>query len=209
MAKVENRRFYDHVGDDDINEVISSDRFEELFSKIADLTIEYRNKNNGGLPKGIWLKLLELSGSYLCVEMIVKDKDGNLYLKKRNDPTSTGGEITWEGQLHIPGLSTNTSMNAGDMVNLLLKKEILKAEDDLTTVSDTSMLIGFVRYPEPERKTTADTLLFELVIDKSRLQDDFYQIGKGLPVIDQHKSTIEWYKKGASRPWVFDTRSLS
>lgn len=204
---MENKRFYDVVKNDGLKELVVSNEFEELFSKVADLIIEYRKKNNGSLPKGIWLKLIELSGSYLCAEIIVRDEGGNLYLKKRDDPTATDGESLWEGQLHIPGLSLNTGTRAEEMVKTLLVKEILKDESEASLFSEAVALIGFVRYSEPERKTVADTLLFEIVLDKDKLQDGFYRIDlSNTSLIDQHIPTIEWYKMGAGRPWFFDTR---
>lgn len=161
------------------------------------------------LPKDVWLKNLETSGSYSCLEIIPFDpKTGIVYLKERHDPTATGGEKEWEGKLHIPGLSNLPRIRGDQAPSILLKKEILKDQKDTDKYSELSEFVTEVKYPEPERNTVAVTLELKVPVDPNDLQSDFRPVTKGdlNRVIEQHQPMLEAYWKG-SVPITMDTRN--
>lgn len=183
----------------------------EQFSSVADKVIAYRKGHKGMLPKEAWLKNLELAGSYFCVELLLVTPDGEPVLKLRQDPTATGGEIEWENKLHIPGTSVPASRRSQDILPGLIKKEIVKEGEGkyADRLANEAVYWGWVRYDEPERKTTADTLVMALVInpEDERLQEDLKVLKKGVRlngvVIDQQKPVIREYRRksrGKSRP---------
>lgn len=182
---------------------VTDTAFLEQFSDLADQVIAHR-RQTGRVPKEIWLKLLELAGSYLCLEILLVAHAGNLMLKRRHDETATGGEKEWEGKLHIPGLSVTPEMKTRDIVPALLRKEIVKEgepEDVIKELAARGKIWGFGRYPEPQRKTIADTIIVAMSIEgvhPSRLQDDlvFVQPFELDQVIDQHKPVVEAYFRG-------------
>lgn len=175
--------------------------FLEQFSGLADQVIAHR-RQTGRVPKEVWLKLLELAGSYLCLEVLLTTPSGNLMLKRRHDETATGGEKEWEGKLHIPGLSVPLQMKTRDIVPALLRKEIVKEGQEAFAdqLATQARIWGFGRYPEPERNTIADTITAVIPINPgdSRLKDDLVLVKPGdlYQVIDQHKPAVEAFFRG-------------
>lgn len=206
-----NRRFYDQVIENDVEKVVGSQKFEELFKTMMDLVFAYQNLKGPSLPKEIFLKFIETAREYCCTEILVKDEKGNLLLKRRNDPTAVKGELEWEGDLHIPGTKSNHGFRSLDeTLKYLVDGEILK--DDLDNRSEkierivkSAKAIGFLVYPEPERKTTAPTIMYEVVVDGALLQDGFEVVDDHNQVIEQHRPILEWYKQ-SNRPFALDTR---
>jgi len=156
----------------------------------------WRNRHDGFLPKDVWLRNLETAGSYSCLEIIPIDQNtGIIYLKERKDPTAQGGELDWEGKLHIPGLANLAKIRGDKAPEILLKKEIIQNLDETIGPSKNLKYLTHVKYPEPERRTVADTLILLLPINPNELQDDFKPVTKDnlSQVISQHRPILESY----------------
>jgi hypothetical protein len=174
----------------------------------ANDVTKWKNEHSGILPKSIWRENLRAGGSYSCVEVIPYDpKTGIIYLKKRLDPSATGGEKKWEGKLHIPGIVELSSMRGEDILPILLSKEILKDENKVEQVEKDLNILTQALYPEPERKTVANTLVLTLPIDPLLLTDDFSPVTpKDIDqVIEQHQLLLNAYWN-KSVPPIFDSR---
>lgn len=172
--------------------------------------MRWKKEHGGILPKRIWLNTLETAGSYSCVEIIPYDPStGFVYLKRREDKSAFGGEKKWEGKLHVPGLSELSSIRGGEVLPRLLKKEIFKDSDKAEGAIKNLTFLTQARYPEPERKTTADTLVLLLPVDPSDLMNDFTAVKPNAldQVIDQHLPLINAYFKGNVPP-IFDSRPV-
>ena len=171
-------------------------------------TVKWRKEHGGMLPKEVWLNTLEAGGSYSCVEIVPYDlKTGTIYLKKRNDPSASGGEKEWKGKLHIPGISELASIRGEEILPKLLRNEILKNPDDAVNAVKDMRFLTQGRYPEPERKTIADTLVLLLPVHADMLQSDFFPVTQDNidEVIEQHRPIIKKYWEG-NMPLILDTR---
>lgn len=201
---------------------VTGREFYAVFAVMAYKMIKQREITEGVLPKGLFLKMVELSGSYLCTEVILISPNGNPILKIREDETARAGELGWENKLHIPGIAVR-NRRAEDMLPTLLVKEVVKNPSDAQRLSDKKELIGFGRLDEPERKTIADTCYFGIRLtdtEMSLLQSGFCEVdvngftltngvlanNQTAVIIDQHKPVLRWWKQGENREPVFDTR---
>ncbi|KKP33414.1 MAG: hypothetical protein UR20_C0009G0001, partial [Candidatus Woesebacteria bacterium GW2011_GWE2_31_6] len=125
---------------------ISSSEFLNLFTDITNRIVKERNENNGNLPKEVWLKLLEASGSYLCAELFLVSPNGNPVLKIRKDSTARNGELEWDGKLHIPG-SFVGNKKSDEILPFLLRNEISNEEVNIDSLLKNTRLVAFAKYP--------------------------------------------------------------
>lgn len=196
-------------------EQVDSQEFIGDFVSMADQVIQYRLDHGGMLPRELWLEVLRLAGSYLCLEVLPVSPEGTPVLKLRKDPTSIGGELEWEGKLHIPGTAVPVSRRAEEMVPFLVRKEIVKPGNDevVEFLASEAAYWGFVRYYEPQRRTTADTIVMTLPVDPGdpRLQEDLVTLTeeRRSQVIDQHRPVIEAYSYNPRGRIFLDTRPRS
>lgn len=170
---------------------------------------DWRKEHDGILPKKVWLNTLEIGGTYSCVEIIpYESESGVLFLKKRHDArASTQGERKWEGKLHIPGISELASIKGEDVLPKLLKGEVLRDPEESQKIAQDLKFLTQGRYPEPERKTIADTLVLLLPVHADMLQSDFFPVTQDNidEVIEQHRPIIKKYWEG-NMPLILDTR---
>lgn len=196
--------------------------FLEEFIRYTHAIIRYKEANIGLLPKKLWLAVLELNGYYNCAEVLLVDPDHQLVLKVRKDPTAIDGELSWEGQLHIPGIAININTRAKDIARSLIKKEVVKPiTEDISDkergnlnkfidqLEKSSSLKGYYIYPEPERNTVATTLMLgaKIPFPDERLQEDLVVAHRGDigGVIEQHQPVFKAYYQHRLRQF-FDTR---
>jgi hypothetical protein len=191
---------------------IDTPLFKEISEKLSGRVAGER-KSKGFLPKEIWLNTLETAGSYLCFEVPIFNEKGEVILKRRRTSNPSKGEELWENRLHIPGRVVSPTISGDEIVPSLIRDEIVKKgnEDIVIELTERVTFLGFVRYPEPERKTTADTILLGIVIPNKYLrllQDDFEVLNESNKndVIDQHLPTVEWLGRGVGKKRFFDTR---
>jgi hypothetical protein len=77
--------------------------FKGVAKEVAEKTASLR-RSEGRLPMELFLSSLEMQGVYPCLELVIKDKEGNLYLKRRasEENATQAEEEAWGGRLHIP-----------------------------------------------------------------------------------------------------------
>lgn len=198
-----------------VPEVTSKEFLKQLFS-LGEKIKAHREANNGFLPLPVWLKLIEIAGSYLCVELLLLTADGKPVLTIRHGDNVVGREKEWEGLLHIPGRAVMLGMRvtAQDLARAVLLKELVKEgkEEFADELARNAVFWGFARYPEPERNTIADTLILSLVIDPTdkRFKGELAILEESqIGMIEQHTQTIVEYYQNPDGGRVFDTRPTS
>lgn len=198
------------VGDPDFAVVAS-----RVSKKIADARIEF-----GRVPYDILIAGMEMAGVYPAFELVVTDKEGNIYLKRRkkSENVSAAETESWEGKLYIPGSVLAPAKRFDFNFYSLLDKEFVRdlsgaeKEEMVQKWYKQSIMLGTQMSPLPERKTDALSLLFNIQIDDmSLLQEGFEVVNKAnlSEVIDQHRPIIEQLLDKGTVPFILDTRDLS
>jgi hypothetical protein len=190
--------------------------FSEVAKTVAEKTQDIRTQD-GKVPYELFIAGLEMAGVYPAMELLITDKIGNIYLKRRSreENQSNAEDSAWEGKLHIPGAAIAPAkrfeLNFYDFLN----KEIVKVGDDSEKRQTTASLykqsetIGVYMSPEPARKTNAFTLLLRIVIDRPEILQDGFEIVNTdnlSEVIDQHKPIVERLLQKSNIPFILDVR---
>ncbi len=192
--------------------------FAQIFGIMAQSVATLRNEA-GRVPYEVFLASLELTGVYPCIEVIVTDKEGNLYLKRRSDDqnASDAESEAWGGRLHFPGSTVFPSKRFEMNFYGLLDREVVGGAEgkersmEIARLYRGSEAVGIGLYPEPERKTDALTVFMRVEVeDPTMLQEGFEQVSEDNlgEVIDQHKPTIQRLLRAEDigGPLLFDSR---
>lgn len=202
---------------------VESEAFDFVAKTVASKAEVYRNEH-GRLPYGTWISSLQFQGIYPCIEVQIVDKDGNIYLRRRenNENLSVAEQESWGDKFQIPGTAVISSKRQSSRLELalfgLLEREVAAGSDgssqkrkNTAVLYRSSEVVGLAMYPEPERKTNAFTVFVRVEVDKEEvLRNDFeiVSLGNVEKVIDQHKPTIHRWteKRNGKGPMIFDTR---
>ena len=191
--------------------------FAHVLGAMAEKAAALR-KETGRVPYEVFIASLQLLGVYPCIEVLVTDDKGNLYLKRRSvdQNVSVAEAAAWGGKLHIPGTTVFPAKRFEMNYYSLLDNEVVGGEDgnersiNIASLYRHSETAGVSLYPEPERGTDALTVIMKIVVDPSILQDGYEQVTEENlgEVIEQHRPTIEkllrQHQNGG--PLLFDSR---
>jgi len=187
----------------DLREVEVMNPKDDEFAKLAMIVAKKINElrqDEGTLPYQVWLSNLVAQGTYPCLEIMMTDRNKNsVWLKTREDKENVTRveKENWKSKLHIPGTVFNLGSRLDEWVSKLIKKEFLSevgaymAQELALTVRPWSIAL----YPEPERMTTALTIIMEMPIPKSGLrgfQTGFVEVddSRDARIIKQHQHIV-------------------
>lgn len=198
----------------DVNKLDPKSReFADVLKTSAEKISELRRKE-GEVPYEVYMATMEMAGLSPALEVLVFDKEGNLYLKRRKpDENVTEAEKNaWEGKLHIPGTTVFPAKRFELNFYDLLNREIVGSSDDekrkrVAKLYRGSETMGVAVTPVPERKTTGLTILMKVVVeDPGQLQDGFEKVSteNTRDIIDQHKLTVSKALQNKPGPLIFD-----
>ena len=105
---------------------VTSEEFLQEFRKTVDTLVKHKEGHSGYLPYRIFIESLRLAGQYPCLEILIVDPEGNLLLKRRDDPK----EPQWFGKLHIPGMTITDNLRGQNLIERLLRREVINEENE-------------------------------------------------------------------------------
>lgn len=194
------------------------DEFSDLF-KIVARKVSHLRREESKLPPNLYLSDSEMHGINESLEVIVLDKEGNLYLRRREKEENVNEEEekSWGGKLHIPGTTIFSRKRFEMNLYSLLEREVVGGTGrekslNLANLYRKSKTVGSAMLPQPERKSDVLKIYEQVVIDdQSVLRDGYERVTKENldQVISEHRPVVERILAGKKGPFIFDTRGRS
>ncbi len=193
-----------------------SPEFYDVASIVAKKTAGLRQEE-GKIPYELFLASVEMLGLSPCIEVIIFDKDDNLYLKRREvrENATSDEEESWGGKLHLPGTTIFPAERFEMNLYGLFEKEVVGGVEGserrrvLARLYRESEVVGVGMHDEPARKTDGLKVYVKIIIDDPKILQEGYEIvntGNLEQVIDDHKGPVMRILNHRRGPLFFDSR---
>jgi len=194
-----------------------SSQFAEVAKVVARKTAGLRHATGRVSPE-LHQAYVEMAGASPCIEVIVRGKEGELYLKRRESEENANPEEerAWGGRLHFPGTTFFSSQSLVENLIKLLRREVVGGEEErrdliLWGLLRTLKPAGVYAHDEQARRTIGFKTLVEVTIDgPGILLDGYERVTKEnlYEVIDDHQPLARRILDGRGL-LIFDTRRKS